>query len=80
MVLAQPSSSPGRAGRHTKIRWRLGVSPDNPDDVYFLAQAFYRSLDGGKTTTIIPENFPDHHDIWFDPTKPTASWWPTTGT
>ena len=55
--------------RRARYFGRLGVSPDNQDDVYFLAQAFYRSLDGGATTKIIPENFPDHHDIWFDPTN-----------
>ena len=46
---------------------QLGVSPDNANDVYFLAQSVYHSLDGGATTTILPELFPDHHNIWFDP-------------
>ena len=55
--------------RRARYFGRLGVSPDNPNDVYFLAQAFYRSLDGGATTKVIRENFPDHHDIWFDPTN-----------
>jgi photosystem II stability/assembly factor-like uncharacterized protein len=48
---------------------QLGVSPDNPNDVYFLAQSVYHSLDGGATTKVIPELFPDHHNIWFDPTN-----------
>lgn len=62
------ASKDAAINRRARYFGRLGVSPDNPDDVYFLAQAFYHSLDGGKTTTIIPQNFPDHHDIWFDPT------------
>jgi photosystem II stability/assembly factor-like uncharacterized protein len=46
---------------------RLGVAPNNPDDVYFLSQWVYHSLDGGATTQVVPELRPDHHDIWFDP-------------
>jgi photosystem II stability/assembly factor-like uncharacterized protein len=53
--------------RRARYFSRLGVLPDNPDEVYLLAQAVYLSHDGGATTTIIPELFPDHHDIWFDP-------------
>ncbi len=63
------ASRDANINRRARYFGRLGVSPDNPNDVYFLAQAFYRSLDGGATTKIIPENFPDHHDIWFDPTN-----------
>ena len=46
-----------------------GVSPDNADDVYFLAQSVYHSVDAGATTRVLPELFPDHHNIWFDPTN-----------
>jgi photosystem II stability/assembly factor-like uncharacterized protein len=53
--------------RRARYFSRLGVLPDNPDEVYFLAQAVYLSRDGGATTKIVPELFPDHHDIWFDP-------------
>jgi photosystem II stability/assembly factor-like uncharacterized protein len=56
--------------RRARYFSRLGVLPDNPNEVYFLAQALYLSLDGGATAKIIPENFPDHHDIWFDPLNP----------
>src|SRR5204863_3565301 len=49
---------------------RMGVLPDNPNEVYFLAQSLYLSVDGGATTRLVPENFPDHHDIWFDPLNP----------
>jgi photosystem II stability/assembly factor-like uncharacterized protein len=46
---------------------RLGVVADNPDEVYFLTQRLMRSTDGGKTTTVVPEVYPDQHDIWIDP-------------
>ena len=46
---------------------RLGVSPDNQDEVYFLAQSVHHSLDAGATITTGVEMFPDSHDIWFDP-------------
>jgi photosystem II stability/assembly factor-like uncharacterized protein len=53
--------------RRARYFSRIGVLPDNPNEVYFLAQSLYVSLDAGATTKIIRENFPDHHDIWFDP-------------
>ncbi|HYU79089.1 MAG TPA: hypothetical protein VEK56_08885 [Vicinamibacterales bacterium] len=53
--------------RRARYFSRLGVSPDNPDEVYFLAQAVYQSFDAGATTTMRMEMFPDSHDIWFDP-------------
>ncbi len=48
----------------------IGVSPDNPNEVYFGAQALYRSTDGGATTKVVSEVFPDHHNFWFDPLNP----------
>ncbi len=56
--------------RRARYFSRMGVLPDNPNEVYFLAQSLYLSVDGGTTTRLIPENFPDHHDIWFDPLNP----------
>lgn len=49
---------------------RIGVFPDNPDDVWFLAQSTYASTDGGATSTPIAPLFPDQHDIWIDPQNP----------
>lgn len=46
---------------------RLGVVPDNPDEVYFLTQRLMRSTDGGATIRPVPEVYPDQHDIWMDP-------------
>ncbi len=58
------------AGR-THYYNRMGVSPDNPDEAYFLSANWAKTLDGGKTV-IDPqgEEVPsgDHHDIWIDPT------------
>jgi photosystem II stability/assembly factor-like uncharacterized protein len=56
--------------RRARYFSRMGVLPDNPDEVYFLAQSLYVSRDGGATTKLIRDNFPDHHDIWFDPSNP----------
>lgn len=46
---------------------RLGVHPNNPDELYFLTKYAYLSLDGGATTKIVPGLAIDHHDVWFDP-------------
>ncbi|MBA2686256.1 MAG: sialidase [Gemmatimonadaceae bacterium] len=59
------------AGR-TAYYDRMGVEPDNPNEAYFLAAAFTKTLDGGKTMIDPPrEQVPrgDHHDIWFDPSN-----------
>jgi photosystem II stability/assembly factor-like uncharacterized protein len=59
------------AGR-TAYYDRMGVEPDNPNEAYFLAAAFTKTLDGGTTMIDLPhEQVPrgDHHDIWFDPTN-----------
>ena len=49
----------------------LGVEPDNPDELYVGAQSLYHSTDAGATFTMVPENYPDHHNIWFDPLNPS---------
>ena len=59
------------AGR-THYYNRMGVSPDNPNEAYFLTASWAKTLDGG--TTIIDPPFTetpggDHHDIWIDPTN-----------
>ena len=59
------------AGR-TAYYDRMGVTPDNADEAYFLAASWTKTLDGGKTMIDPPrEQVPagDHHDIWFDPTN-----------
>ncbi|MBI3567171.1 MAG: sialidase [Gemmatimonadetes bacterium] len=59
------------AGR-TAYYNRMGVSPDNADEAYFLSANWAKTLDGGQTVIDPPDvEIPggDHHDIWIDPTN-----------
>ncbi len=47
---------------------RCAVAPDDPDEVYFCAVRFQRSLNGGETFGQAPMIGGDNHDIWIDPT------------
>jgi photosystem II stability/assembly factor-like uncharacterized protein len=52
---------------------RCAVSPNDFNEVYFLATQFSVSLDGGEThKTISYKQSPggDHHDMWIDPQNP----------
>ena len=65
------SSDQQVAGR-THYYNRMGVTPDNADEAYFLTAAWAKTLDGGKTILDPPHSeVPggDHHDIWIDPTN-----------
>jgi photosystem II stability/assembly factor-like uncharacterized protein len=48
---------------------RLLVNPGDPDEVYFAANSFSRTLDGGDTDEVVPWSG-DSHDLWADPTNP----------
>ncbi len=51
---------------------RMGVTPDNENEAYFLTSNWAKTVDGGKTITDPPERETpggDHHDIWIDPTN-----------
>jgi photosystem II stability/assembly factor-like uncharacterized protein len=55
---------------------RCAVATDDRDEVYFLAAAYSRSLDGGKTSetasragSAFPAPGWDHHDMWIDPSN-----------
>ena len=51
---------------------RCAVSPNDPDEVYFLAAAYSVTKDGGKTSEVISGSARpiwDHHDMWIDPTN-----------
>jgi photosystem II stability/assembly factor-like uncharacterized protein len=51
---------------------RMGVTPDNENEAYFLTSNWAKTLDGGKTITDPPNRETpggDHHDIWIDPTN-----------
>jgi len=56
----------GRGAYYTRCR----VTPDNPNEIYFMASPNSYSLDGG-TTTHYAASQPnwDHHDMWIDPTN-----------
>jgi len=58
---------------HTRPHYysRLAVSPENENEIWFLASSVTVSLDGGKTGKIKRIAGHDAHDIWFDPTDPT---------
>ena len=49
---------------------RMAVSPNNPDEIYFLNVKFVVSKDGGKTLNGNYSAGGDNHDMWIDPTNP----------
>ena len=49
---------------------RAVASPDDADEVHFLAVRHSRSLDGGLSTTNDHQAGWDHHDMWIDPQNP----------
>ncbi len=58
------------AGRNAYYA-RCGVSPDDPDEAYFLTASFASTLDAGVSHRVHSfDEAPgwDHHDIWIDPT------------
>jgi len=48
---------------------RMAVSPNDPDEIYFLNVKFIVSKDGGKTIKGSYSAGGDNHDIWIDPTN-----------
>jgi photosystem II stability/assembly factor-like uncharacterized protein len=67
----QMVSSDRQVAGRTHYYNRMGVSPDNPDEAYFLTASWAKTLDGGRTIIDPPgAETPggDHHDIWIDPT------------
>jgi photosystem II stability/assembly factor-like uncharacterized protein len=48
---------------------RCAVSPDNHNEVYFLAPRFHKTLDGGHTCKRAYIKGGDNHDMWIDPTN-----------
>ena len=45
----------------------LGADPTNADVVYAGAESFFKSVDGGRTFTIMRTPHGDNHDIWISP-------------
>ncbi|NQW03418.1 MAG: sialidase [Acidobacteria bacterium] len=65
-VVSWDRSLIGRAGYYI----RLGVNPDDADDVIVMNSSFHRSKDGGKLFPL-SGGCGDCHDVWFDPTDGT---------
>jgi len=46
---------------------RVYVNPKNDNIVYCLNVELERSLDGGKTFSVLPSAHGDNQDLWIDP-------------
>jgi photosystem II stability/assembly factor-like uncharacterized protein len=64
--ISQDLALGGRGAYYTRCR----VTPDDPDEIYFIASPNSYSKDGGKTTHFVASqpNW-DHHEMWIDPTN-----------
>ncbi len=75
-VVSWDRSLIGRAGYYI----RIGVNPQNPDDVFVMSSSLHRSQDGGKNFsgngggpfpfTQGQASCGDCHDVWIDPKDP----------
>jgi photosystem II stability/assembly factor-like uncharacterized protein len=48
----------------------IRVDPTNPDVIYSLATAYYKSMDGGKKWQRMRSPHGDNHDMWINPDNP----------
>jgi photosystem II stability/assembly factor-like uncharacterized protein len=64
--ISQDLNLGGRGAYYTRCK----VTPDNPDEIYFMSSNYSYSKDGGKTAKNL-ESQPnwDHHEMWIDPTN-----------
>jgi photosystem II stability/assembly factor-like uncharacterized protein len=46
------------------------ADPSNADTVYILDFGFHRSIDGGRTFSMLYAPHGDYHHMWIDPTNP----------
>jgi photosystem II stability/assembly factor-like uncharacterized protein len=46
------------------------ADPRNPDTVYLPNVELNKSIDGGRTFTVVGRPFSDNHDLWIDPDDP----------
>ncbi len=59
--------------RLTQRAWyftHIFADPKAVDTVYMLNTGMFRSMDGGKTLSLIPAPHGDHHALWIDPMNP----------
>ncbi|HEX5436121.1 MAG TPA: hypothetical protein VFW98_03105 [Gemmatimonadaceae bacterium] len=67
-LMSHDRNAMGRAHYYS----RMAVAPDDPDEAYFLTSSYAKTIDGGRTLTVVPRGQApggDHHDIWIDPTN-----------
>ncbi len=60
-------------GRFRQRAWyfsKIYADPKSPDTVYVLNTGAFRSVDGGKTFSLLPARHGDHHGLWIDPENP----------
>src|SRR5262249_10668903 len=60
-------------GRFRQRAWyfsKVYADPKSADTVYLLNTGLFKSVDGGKTFTLLPARHGDHHGLWIDPTNP----------
>ncbi len=64
--ISQDLSLGGRGAYYTRCK----ATPDDADEIYFIASDYSYSEDGGTTTHHAPSqpNW-DHHEMWIDPTN-----------
>ena len=61
--------------RYRQRAWyftHIFADPKTVDTVYVLNTGLFRSVDGGKTFTLLPAPHGDHHGLWIDPTNPRS--------
>ena len=49
---------------------RIQADPADRDTLYVLNFNLFKSRDGGRSFSRIPETHSDHHDLWIDPGNP----------
>jgi len=60
-------------GRFRQRAWyfsKIYADPKSPDTVYVLNTGAFKSVDGGKTFSLLPARHGDHHGFWIDPKNP----------
>ena len=60
-------------GRFRQRAWyfsKVYADPKAADTLYVLNTGLFRSVDGGKSFTLLPARHGDHHGLWIDPQNP----------
>ncbi|HZI95083.1 MAG TPA: glycosyl hydrolase, partial [Patescibacteria group bacterium] len=60
-------------GRFRQRAWyftHVFADTKNPDAVYVLNTGLFRSMDGGRSFSLLPAPHGDHHGFWIDPDNP----------